>query len=143
MGRQSHKAIERLKKIASMGDDEAKEYLRNEKRAEPAGDSAGSLHGEVGPLPDYIQKHLAAIEARDKQMGFEADPLVSRHMAWRRWGKAKTNQELHETLMALRNYLYTAADCEGGIILEECAWRIWRPNSEVSQDAGRKDNDAK
>jgi hypothetical protein len=96
-------------------------------------DSDGSLHGVVRPLPDYIQKHLAEIEARDKKIGFEADPLVSRHMAWRRWGKAKTNQELHELLMALRNYLYTADDCEGGIILEECAWRIWRPNNALSK----------
>ena len=97
--------------------------------AEPASVAPVRVQPVVGPLPDYIQKHLAEIEAQNNQIGFDADPIVSRHMAWRRWGKAKTNKELHELLMALRNYLYTADDCEGGIILEECAWRIWRPNT--------------
>jgi len=98
------------------------------KKASSEQRTAGSLEQGVGPLPDCVQKHLAEIEDQNKRIGFEADPIVSRHMAWRRWGKAKTNKELHELLMGLRSYLYTAADCEGGIILEECAWRIWRPN---------------
>jgi hypothetical protein len=47
MSRQSHKALERLKHIASMGESEAKQYLRNEKGGEPAEDSAGSLERVV------------------------------------------------------------------------------------------------
>jgi hypothetical protein len=47
MGRQSHKAIERIKHIGSMSESEAKEYLRNEKGGEPAEDSAGSLERAV------------------------------------------------------------------------------------------------
>jgi DNA-directed RNA polymerase subunit RPC12/RpoP len=42
MSRQSPKAIERMKKIASMSEAEAKEYLRSEKRVEPEEASAGS-----------------------------------------------------------------------------------------------------
>jgi len=47
MGRQSHKALERLKHIASMGESEAKQYLRNEKGGKPEEDSAGSLERVV------------------------------------------------------------------------------------------------
>lgn len=94
--------------------------------------TAGSLEQVVGPLPDYVQKHLAEIEAQNKQIGFEADPLVSRHMAWRRWGKAQTNKELHMLIMRLRNHMVTDDDCELGILLEESAWRLWRPNADVS-----------
>lgn len=42
MSRHSPKAIERMKKIASMSESEAKEYLRREKRVEPAEARAGS-----------------------------------------------------------------------------------------------------
>ena len=97
--------------------------------SERTGTPAVAVQRVVRPLPPDVQKHLAEIEAQNKQIYFEADPLVSRHMAWRRWGKAKTNQELSKLLMALRNFMYTDADCEGGIILEEIAWRInKRPN---------------
>ena len=54
MGRQSHKAIERLKHIASMGESEAKQYLRNEKGGEPKGGSAGSLERVV--MPPVIER---------------------------------------------------------------------------------------
>lgn len=37
MSRQSHKAIERLKHIASLSEPEAKAYLLSEKRVEPEG----------------------------------------------------------------------------------------------------------
>ena len=137
MGRQSHKAIERIKKIASMSEADAKAYLRSEKDAKPESVAPVRSSDRVVPLPEHIQKHLDEINARDKQIGFEADPLVSEHMAWRRWGKAKTNEELFDLLIALRNYLYTAADCEGGIILEECAWRIKRHNSVLDQQSAK------
>lgn len=43
MGRQSHKAIERILKIGSMTEPEAKAFIISEKRVEPEEGSAGSL----------------------------------------------------------------------------------------------------
>jgi hypothetical protein len=95
--------------------------------------TSGSLDAVVKPLPVYVQEHLDKIEAENKLIGFEADPEVSRHMAWRRWGKAHTNSELCELLMTLRNYLYAAEDSTGAIMLEECAWRIKKRLNEKGQ----------
>lgn len=55
MGRQSHKALERVKKIASMGEAEAKEYLRNEKRAG---------YGSLSEIPQTILKSNIAFANR-------------------------------------------------------------------------------
>jgi hypothetical protein len=102
--------------------------------------TSGSLDAVVKPLPVYVQEHLYKIEAENKLIGFEADPEVSRHMAWRRWGKAHTNSELCELLMTLRNYLYAAEDSTGAIMLEECAWRIKKRLNAQAQRP-RKTND--
>lgn len=61
MGRQSYQAIERIKKIASMSESEAKEYLRSEKRVEPEGGSAGSMERMVSVGTSEILKYLSLV----------------------------------------------------------------------------------
>ena len=51
MSRESHKAIERVKKLGSMSLQEQREYLESERRAEPASDSSGSRAALCSALP--------------------------------------------------------------------------------------------
>ena len=51
----SHNAIERIKKIASMSEADAKAYLRSEKRVEPAEGSAGSLERAGSATPFCVR----------------------------------------------------------------------------------------
>jgi len=75
MGRQSHNAIERIKKIGSMSEADAKAYLRSEKRVEPAEGSAGSLK-RAGSVDRRDGVEVAAAEIVLLYVGF---PSLSEH----------------------------------------------------------------
>lgn len=63
MSRQSHNAIERIKKIASMSEADAKAYLRSEKRVEPEEASAGSLERFVGHRVSWFSAGVSSAVA--------------------------------------------------------------------------------
>lgn len=74
--------------------------------------------------PEYLQQHISDLLARDKRLGHKTPQDITLHLAWRRWAKAKTNEELAAFLMQFRNALYTTEDAFAPIQLEEIAFRL-------------------
>lgn len=78
MGRESHRAIERAKHIASLSPSEAKEYLRQEKRAKPER-SEGSLERAGSASPDQSAHKLReAMNAMEQEQWDEYQEYVKR-----------------------------------------------------------------
>jgi hypothetical protein len=106
MSRESYKAIERAKKIASMSMADQRAYLESEKRHEPESDSADSLHGVVTRL----EWSKATTEARNAACAAflpASDTNPMRTFYLKAYGKIK-NRLLVENLKAAEAWLHAA-----------------------------------
>lgn len=84
----------------------------------------------LGRLPEDVRKHAEKILAEYKAIEFVPDMICVEAIAWQRWAKRKTNQELADVAMMLRQQLFTDAHNEIPVMLEEIWQRMntRRPN---------------
>jgi hypothetical protein len=73
-------------------------------------------------LPEYVRPFMAQLHAEDFLTGNRTDPEVLELLAWRRWAKTLTDQELGEFALFLRGECVQEGCNPVGVKLEE----IWR-----------------
>ena len=57
-------------------------------------------------LPEQVRPFARAIEEQNRQLGLESDPSFVRTIAWMRWVRSFSNEELADWLVLLRTELF-------------------------------------
>lgn len=84
-------------------------------------------NSDFSDLPEYVRPFAEAVMNGFAKLGpgFEPEPAMVQTLAWRRWAKTRTNDELSAVLLHTRNQLW-AADNLVTAQIEEAAMRLKR-----------------
>ena len=125
MSRHSQKEIERLKRIAA--------------KMTPSSQAEGSLaelSGSASDLPGCIRRELQKMHAQNERFGLPpSDPDVAEAIAFMRWAKRLSGDDLSSTILTVMNHCVRNRTCLAAKLAE--AARRLRRNRELSHgDAG-------